>query len=449
MWSVHLLVGSTTHDIRRVPVCAHIRYTRRFVPHRAATRYNQGMRTDAPRPDGLARFPYLKDVLNRIEVAYIATFPPTECGIATFTQDTLGAVRKFTPFSTPLVVAMNYPGETQAYPDMVKFQIDKAIPEDYDEAAKFINASNATVLHVEHEYGIFGGDHGEYIVRLMEQVTKPMVVTLHTVLAAPNPKQKEIVERMARLAQHVIVMIDMGRRILMDHYDVDPSKIVVIPHGVPNVRKKSSEAAKKNLGLTGHTVISTFGLINRGKGLEYAIKAMARAVENHPDALYLILGQTHPAVRKEQGEEYRNELIGLVNKYGLQRNVRFNNHYLTLDELVNYLSATDIYVTPYLNKDQITSGTLAYAIGCGKAIISTPYLYAEEMLGEGRGILVPFRDADAVADAFIKLLEDVPFRRTLESATYKFGRNTTWYNVAIEHLNLFYQLMERTNGDSS
>lgn len=405
------------------------------------------MRTDAPKPDDLARFPYLKDVLNRIEVAYIATYPPTECGIATFTQDSLTAVRKFTPFSHHLVVAMNYAGETHAYPDVVKFQIDKAIPEDYDDAAKFINESSATVLHVQHEYGIFGGDHGDYIVRLMEQIKKPMVVTLHTVLAAPNPKQKEIVEQMGRLANHLIVMIDMGRRILMDHYDVDPAKIVVIPHGVPNVRKRASEAAKKSLGLSGHTVLSTFGLINRGKGLEHAIEAMARAVEKHPDALYLILGQTHPAVRKEQGEEYRNELNGLVNKYRLHRNVRFNNHYLTLEELVNYLSATDIYVTPYLNKDQITSGTLAYALGCGKAIISTPYLYAEEMLGEGRGILVPFRDSDAIADAFIRLLDDIPYRHSLESATYKYGRRTTWYNVAIEHLNLFYQLMDSVNGN--
>lgn len=399
------------------------------------------MRTDAPKPDDLARFPYLKDVLNRIEVAYIATYPPTECGIATFTQDSLTAIRKFTPFSHHMVVAMNYAGETQAYPDVVKFQIDKAIPEDYDDAAKFINESSATVLHVEHEYGIFGGDHGEYIVRLMEQIKKPMVVTLHTVLAAPNLKQKEIVEQMGRLANHLIVMIDMGRRILMDHYDVDPAKIVVIPHGVPNVRKRASDAAKKSLGLTGHTVLSTFGLINRGKGLEHAIEAMAKAVEKHPDALYLILGQTHPAVRKKQGEEYRNELNSLVIRHHLQRNVRFNNHYLSLDELVKYLSATDIYITPYLNKDQITSGTLAYALGCGKAIISTPYLYAEEMLGEGRGILVPFRDPDAIADAILRLFDNIPYRHKLETATYKYGRRTTWYNVAIEHLNLFHQLM--------
>ncbi|HEY3267534.1 MAG TPA: glycosyltransferase family 4 protein [Armatimonadota bacterium] len=400
------------------------------------------MRTEAPRTDDLARFPYLKDILNRIEVAYIATYPPTECGIATFTQDSLTAVRKFTPFSTPLVCAMNYPGETQAYPDLVKFQIDKAIPEDYDAAARFLNESSATVVHIQHEYGIFGGDHGEYIVRLMERVSKPMVVTLHTVLAAPNDMQRKIVEQMSRLANHLIVMIDMGRRILMDHYDVDPAKIVVIPHGVPNVRKRASDVAKKNLGLTGHTVISTFGLINRGKGLEFAIEGIARVVEKHPDVLYMILGQTHPAVRKEQGEEYRNDLIALVNKHGLQRNVRFNNHYLTLEELVNYLSATDIYITPYLNKDQITSGTLAYAIGCGKAIISTPYLYAEEMLGDGRGLLVPFRDADAIGDAYSRLLDDLPFRHQMEGATYRFGRRTTWYNVAIEHLQLFHKLME-------
>jgi glycosyltransferase involved in cell wall biosynthesis len=247
---------------------------------------------------------------------------------------------------------------------------------------------------------------------------------------------------MARLADHLIVMIDMGRKILTENYDLDPEKIVVIPHGVPNVRKRPSDAAKKELGLEGRTVISTFGLISRGKGLEYAIEAMAKVVEQHPEAIYLVLGQTHPAIRKEQGEEYRNALTELVNKHGLRKHVRFNNHFLSLEELVNYLSATDIYVTPYLSKDQITSGTLAYAIGCGKAIISTPYLYAEEMLGEGRGVLVPFRDADALGDAMLRLLDDTKFRHALESATYRFGRRTTWYNVAIEHLNLYHKLME-------
>ena len=398
------------------------------------------MKTDTVRPTDLASFPYLKDVLHPMDVAYIATYPPVECGIATFTQDLLTAIRKFTPFNAPRVLAMNYPGETRVYPDVVSFQIDKARVEDYDEAAKYINDSSISVLMVEHEYGIFGGDTGVHILRLMEQVKKPMIVTLHTVLAAPNPMQKEIVERMARLAKHLIVMIDMGRRILTEHYDVDPAKIVVIPHGVPNVRKRASEIAKKTVGLTGHTVVSTFGLINSGKGLEYAIEAMAGVVHKHPDAIYLILGETHPAVRKEQGEEYRNSLIQLVEKHGIGRNVRFNNKYLTLDELVTYLSATDIYVTPYLNKDQITSGTLAYAIGCGKAIISTPYLYAEEMLGEGRGILTPFRDSEAMSKALMKLLDDLPYRHKLETATYKFGRRTTWCNVAIEHLNLFHKL---------
>lgn len=406
------------------------------------------MRTETIRPDDLSRFPYLRDILNHIEVAYVATYPPTECGIATFTHDSLSAIRKFTPFSSPLVVAMNYPGETVPYPDEVKFEIDKAIPEDYDAAARFINESSVSVLHIEHEFGIFGGDTGEYVLRLMEQVKKPMVATLHTVLANPNDKQREVVERMGQLVRYFIVMIDTGRQILIDNYNVDPDKIVMIPHGVPNVRRRASDTAKKQLGLEGRSVISTFGLISRGKGLEYAIEAMAPVVEKHPDVIYLVLGETHPAVRKEQGEEYRNSLNEIVRKHGLQRHVRFNNHFLSLDELVRYLSATDIYITPYLSRDQITSGTLAYAIGCGKAIISTPYLYAEEMLGEGRGLLVPFRDSEAISEAFIRLLEDAPYRRQLEGATYRFGRRTTWYNVAIEHLNLFHRLMEDQNGNT-
>lgn len=396
------------------------------------------MKTDATPATELARFPYLKDLLNHIEVAYIATYPPTECGIATFTQDVLSAVKKFTPFSEPHVMAMNYPDETRAYPNVVRVQVDQAVPEDYDAAAQYINESNVTALHVQHEYGIFGGDHGDYILRLMRQVTKPMVVTLHTVLAEPNAKQKEIVEEMGRLAHRLIVMIDTGRRILEENYEVDPAKITVIPHGVPNVRKRPSDAAKKQLGFEGRTVISTFGLISRGKGLEYAVEAMAKVIDKHPEAIYLVLGQTHPNILKEHGEEYRNSLMALVEKHGMRKNVRFNNHYMTLDELITYLSATDIYVTPYLGKDQITSGTLAYAIGCGKAIISTPYLYAEEMLGEGRGILVPFRDSDAIGEAYLRLLDDVEYRRELEAATYQYGRRSTWPAVAIEHLTLYH-----------
>lgn len=398
------------------------------------------MRADTIKPGDLARFPYLKDVLNRIEVAYVATYPPTECGIATFTHDSLSAIRKFTPFSSPVVIAMNYPGETNPYPEEVRFQIDKAIPEDYDAAARFINDSSISVLHIEHEYGIFGGDTGDLILRLMEQVEKPMVVTLHTVLASPTDKQREIVESMARLAGAIIVMIAMGRQILTEHYNVDPGKIHVIPHGVPNVRRRPSDAMKRQIGLKGRQVISTFGLISRGKGLEYAIEAMAEVVKTHPEAVYLVLGETHPAVRKEQGEEYRNQLNALVARHNLHRHVRFNNHFLSLRELVSYLSATDIYITPYLSRDQITSGTLAYAIGCGKAIISTPYLYAEEMLGDGRGLLVPFRDSSAIAAAILRLLDDDTHRHSLEEKTYRFGRRTTWYNVAIEHLNLFYRL---------
>jgi glycosyltransferase involved in cell wall biosynthesis len=388
----------------------------------------------------LTRFPYLKNVLTNVEVAYIATYPPTECGIATFTQDVVTSVRKFTPFSSPHVIAMNPAGETEVYPDIVKVQVDKETPEDYDAAARYVNESPVNVLLVEHEFGIYGGDHGEYVLRLMEQVRKPMIVTLHTVLASPNPKQKEIVERMGRLAGILMVMIETGRQILMEHYDVDPAKIVVIPHGVPNVRKRPSDVAKRKLGLQTHTLISTFGLISRGKGLEYAIEGMAHVVEKHPETIYLILGQTHPTILKEHGEEYRNHLRELVHRNGLGRNVRFANKYLTLDELVTYLSATDIYITPYLSRDQITSGTLAYAIGCGKAIISTPYLYAEEMLGEGRGILVPFRDSEAIGKAFLRLLDDPAYRHTLEDKTYRFGRKTTWYNVAIEHLNMFHRL---------
>ncbi len=393
------------------------------------------------KPDDLRMFKFLRRVLNNIDIAYIATYPPTECGIATFTRDLVVAISKYTPFSDPIVLAVG--GSIEQYPKIVKYRVMKQDFDSYIQAADFLNSSNAKILNVEHEYGIFGGPDGEYILSLMERVKIPIVTTLHTVLFNPSPNQKRIVQEIARLSQAVVVMVRTGKEMLINNYEIPEEKIVIIPHGVPNVHRVNPAAVKKLLGIANRPIISTFGLINRGKGIEWAIKAMPMILEKHPDALYLILGETHPGVRNYEGESYRNELLQLVADLNLEKYVRFNNRYLTLEELVNYLCATDVYVTPYINRDQIVSGTLAYALGCGKAIVSTPYLYAEEVLADGRGKLVPMKDPNAIAEAVSEILSKPALREEMEAKAYRYGRRAAWFNVAIDYLDLFHTILQQ------
>jgi len=396
------------------------------------------------RPDDLRMFKFLRRVLNNIDIAYIATYPPTECGIATFTRDLATAISKYTPFSDPFVVAISSIETMEQYPKIVKFQIQKHEHESYVEAAKFLNESSAKIVNIQHEYGIFGGPDGEYILALVDKLEIPLVVTLHTVLFNPSPGQKRIVQEIAEKAMAIVVMVRTGRDILINTYEIPPEKIVIIPHGVPNVHRVSAAAVKKSLGIPDSPVMSTFGLINRGKGIEYAIQAMPKIVEKFPKAMYLVLGETHPGVRHYEGESYRNELLQLVSDLGLERHVRFNNRYLSLEELINYLCATDVYVTPYLNRDQIVSGTLAYALGCGKAIVSTPYLYAEEVLSDGRGILVESKNPDSIAEAVIHILSNPELKEEMEAKAYRYGRRAAWFNVAIDYLDLFHTLLQQT-----
>ncbi|MDH7482420.1 MAG: glycosyltransferase family 4 protein [Armatimonadota bacterium] len=394
------------------------------------------------RPDDLRMFKFLRRVLNNIDIAYIATYPPTECGIATFTRDLVVAISKYTPFSEPIVLAVG--GTIEQYPKIVKYRIMKQDLDSYIQAANFLNNSSAKILNVEHEYGIFGGPDGEYILSLMERVKIPIVTTLHTVLFNPSPNQKRIVQEIARLSQAVVVMVKTGKEMLINNYGIPAEKIVIIPHGVPNVHRVNPAAVKKLLGIANRPIISTFGLINRGKGIEWAIKAMPMILEKNPDALYLILGETHPGVRNYEGETYRNELLQIVADLNLEKHVRFNNRYLTLEELVNYLCATDVYVTPYINRDQIVSGTLAYALGCGKAIVSTPYLYAEEVLADGRGKLVPMKNSEEIAKAVNEILSNPTLRENMESKAYRYGRRAAWFNVAIDYLDLFHTILQHT-----
>jgi glycosyltransferase involved in cell wall biosynthesis len=264
---------------------------------------------------------------------------------------------------------------------------------------------------------------------------------LHTVLPEPTESYLRVTRAICAAAEAVVVLSETGRNILAERYAIDPRKINVIHHGVPDVAFRETDMPKGAFGLQDRTVISTFGLINRGKGLEYAIEAMRDIAAQHPEALYLILGQTHPVVRRHEGEVYRESLEALVAKYGLENNVKLVDRYLDFDELVQYLQATDIYLTPYLNPVQIVSGTLAYAVGCGKAVVSTPYLYAEELLAHGRGFLVNFRDAVSIGGTINALLADPSLRSSTERRAYRFGRQMTWNNVAGEYGKLFSSLL--------
>lgn len=392
-------------------------------------------------------FRFLRESMNKIEPAYVATYPPSECGIATFTKDVLTSVSKYTPFSKPTVVAIKREHEIEPYERVVRYQILKETKQSYLDAAKYLNESSVDIVSLQHEYGIFGGPDGEYVLDFLEALEKPTVATMHTVLQNPSPNQKRIVQEMARMCDALIVMVKTGRDILLQVYEVDPRKVTVILHGVPNVHRVSATSVKRSLGMSGKSIISTFGLINRGKGIEHVIEAMPRVLEKHPNTVYLVLGETHPGVRKHEGESYRNTLTEIISKHGLEEHVRFNNRFLALSELVRYLCATDVYVTPYLNKDQIVSGTLAYAVGCGKAIVSTPYLYAEEVLSEGRGMLVDFASPDSIADGIIRILSDKELRESMESAAYSYGRRAAWFNVAVDYLGLFHLILSARQGE--
>lgn len=316
-------------------------------------------------------------------------------------------------------------GESRVYPPQVMARFGQNDREAYTSIARLINADSCDVLNIQHEYGLFGGEDGEWIVDLIVAVNKPVIVSLHTVLPVPSPNHLRVARRICAAASAIVVLSQTGRDILVQRYGIDESKVRVIHHGVPDVPFRASDVPKESFGFGQRMVISTFGLINRGKGLEYAIDAMREIVKRHPEALYLILGETHPVIRRNEGETYRESLQASITEHGLQDNVKLVDHYLEFNELINYLQATDVYLTPYLNPVQIVSGTLAYAVGCGKAVVSTPYLYAEELLAHGRGFLVDFRDAASIAETITSLLDDPELRHATERRAYRFGRQMT------------------------
>ena len=378
-------------------------------------------------------------VMNKI--AYVSSYPPRECGIATFTKNLVVATNKLGIFRKPLVVAMNEKETIYNYDRLVRYQIRRDLLEDYVEAAGCINTSKADLVNLQHEFGLFGGEWGEYINCFLEKIQKPVVSTLHTISPSFEPKAQTVLKQIAKHSSKIVTMTNTATKILMA-YDVPRSKIEIIQHGCPDVPFVDSNKVKPSLfGLKGKIVLSTFGLISRGKGIEYVIKALPEVVEKQPEIVYLVIGETHPEVRKFEGERYRKKLIKLVDDLDLHEHVKFHNRFLLERELIKYLQATDIYVTPSLEPNQISSGTLVYAMGTGKAIIATPYLHAQEALAEGRGLLCKFRDHRSIADGISQLLEDEELRRNMQRKVYSYSRDFTWDVVAKRYAGLYRRML--------
>ncbi len=381
-----------------------------------------------------------EEALPRITAASVSTFPPRECGIATYTRDLISAIDACDLGTITQVVAIN--DETvYRYGRQVCWEIAQHDLDSYLDAAAALSRSSVDVVNLQHEFGIFGREWGSYVLDFADELSKPLVTTLHTVLPDPPPTPRKILRTLCERSEAVVAMTPTAVDLLRRDYGVDGSRLRVIPHGVPTASWQDAGEARAKVGLAGRRVLSTFGLINPGKTIEDVIEALTLVVPHCPAVMYVVLGQTHPTIRRTQGEEYRHRLIGLVRRLGLERHVTFENRYLSDDELCTYLMATDVYVTPYENPNQIVSGTLSYALGCGRAIISTPYLYARDALADGRGLLVPFRDPPAIAEAILRVLSDVALRAQLQRKAFAFGKLMRWPRVAAAYADLFRQVV--------
>lgn len=382
------------------------------------------------------------NLLGFQNLVVVGNYPPRQCGIATFTADLVEAISGELTEANCWAVVMNDVPEGYQYPPKVRFEVGQRDLSDYRLAADFLNMNQVDVVSVQHEFGIFGGQYGRHLLELLRNLRMPVVTTLHTVLAMPDQGQKAIIQEIARLSDRVVVMSYKAVELLSTVYGVPPYKVVMIHHGIPDVPFVDPNFYKDQFGLEGKQVILTFGLLSPGKGIEYMIDALPRIVASHPDVIYVVLGATHPHIRKQQGESYRLFLQRKARENGVENHLVFHNRFVSLQELCEFLGAADIYVTPYLNQEQIVSGTLAYALGCGKATVSTPYWYAQEMLADGRGRLVPFRDSEAMADCILQLLENETERHAIRKRAYTFCREMIWKEVARRYLEVFSAVRE-------
>lgn len=379
-----------------------------------------------------------------LHIAFIATYPPRQCGIATFTQDLLRSIQQFyethpVPGKRALleVLAMNNrPGE-YLFPKEAHFDIHDQNRLEYEEAANFINLTPIQMVSLQHEFGIYGGEDGSHVLHLLELLKKPVVTTLHTVLENPTKGQLAVMKGIGVRSTLLVVMAKHAEELLESVYGISAEKIVMIPHGVPDVPFLDPSFYKEQFQADGRKLILTFGLLSPGKGIEYAIEAMQDIVKVVDDALYIVVGATHPEIKRQSGEQYRIQLEHQVKELGLEESVRFQNRFVTLEQLIQYLVASDLYVSPSLARDQIVSGTLSYALGCGKAVISTRSIYAEEVVSSEIGCLVPFKEPGAIASAAIDILQNKNRRDQYRKHAYQFGRQMIWREVAHLYANTF------------
>src|SRR6266478_4403770 len=371
------------------------------------------------------------------KLAFLGNYLPRKCGIATFTADICGALATEFPKTQCFAVPGNDAEEGYEYPPEVRFEIQEQDLASYERAADFLNISNTGVVSLQHEFGIFGGPAGSHVVPLLRALKMPVVTTLHTIMRQPTPDQRRVMQEILALSTRVIVMSQTAREFLQETFDPPLEKIDVIPHGIPEMPFIDPNFYKDKFGVEGKLVLLTFGLLSPNKGIEHVLNALPAIQQEFPDVVYIVLGATHPSLVRNQGEAYRFSLERLAKKNKIQKNVIFYNRFVELEELKEFIGAADLYVTPYLNEAQITSGTLAYAFGAGKAVVSTPYWHAQELLADDRGVLVPFGDSKAIAREVIGLLADEPRRHAIRKNAYKLGREMIWENVARLYMRSF------------
>jgi glycosyltransferase involved in cell wall biosynthesis len=370
-------------------------------------------------------------------VAFIGNSLPRRCGIATFTTDLQQAVAASRADLETVIAAMTDRGHVYDYPSTVGVQIQDGCIEDYVSAAEFLNAGHFDVVCLQHEFGIYGGEAGEHIMTLLSRLTMPIVTTLHTVLSEPTKAQRDVLARIVAVSSKIVVMAEKGRELLRLVYQVPDEKIEVIPHGIPEFAFVEPDGAKARLGFANKAVILTFGLLSPNKGIEVMIDAMPLILKSRPDAVYVVLGATHPNLVRDQGETYRESLVARVSALGIEDHVVFLDQFVDKKTLLEFISMCDVYVTPYLNEAQMTSGTLAYSFGLGKAVVSTPYWHARELLADGRGILVPFSDAPAIGSEISKLLVNDALRQAMRKRAYSSSRSMTWEQTAERYMTTF------------
>jgi glycosyltransferase involved in cell wall biosynthesis len=373
------------------------------------------------------------------KIAFLGDYLPRKCGIATFTTDLRCAVAAEFPAMQCLVVPVNDLAGGYDYPAEVRFEIAEQDLPSYLRAADFLNITDVDVVCVEHEFGIFGGPAGSHVLALLRELQMPIVTTLHTVLREPSPEQRRVMRELVRLSTRLVVMSERGQQFLREVYQAPAAKIDLIPHGIPDMPFADPNYFKDEFGVAGKQVLLTFGLLSPNKGIEYALRALPDIIREYPNIVYIVLGQTHPNLLRDEGEAYRLSLERLAKDLGVQRHVVFFNRFVELEELMRFIGAADIYLTPYLTEAQVTSGTLAYAFGAGNAVVSTPYWHAAELLTAERGKLVPFRDARAIAVAVVELLRDEPLRHSMRKNAYKLGRDMVWSRVAQLYMKSFEQ----------